>query len=85
MFGKPARALAQHAEEVQEVLGQHQDAVIAADLLHKMATGRTTGSVAFTLGLLHARQTEAAAKSQQEFKRVWARASQPKMRRWLER
>jgi CHAD domain-containing protein len=85
MFGKPARALAQHAEEVQEVLGQHQDAVIAADLLHKMATGRTTGSVAFTLGLLHARQTEAAAKSQQEFKRVWARASQPKLRRWLDR
>jgi CHAD domain-containing protein len=83
MFGKPARELARHAEEVQEALGEHQDAVIAADVLHSMATAKGAGTVAFTLGLLHSRQTEAAAAAQAEFTRVWADASRPKLRKWL--
>jgi inorganic triphosphatase YgiF len=85
MFGKPARQLAQQAEDVQEVLGEHQDAVIAADVLHSMATARGSGSISFTLGLLHSRQTEAAAAAREDFRRVWADASRPKYRRWLRR
>jgi inorganic triphosphatase YgiF len=83
MFGKPARELARHAEAVQEALGEHQDAVIAADLLHAMATAKTAGNVAFTLGLLHSRQTDAATSARDDFTRVWAAASRPKLRRWL--
>jgi inorganic triphosphatase YgiF len=83
MFGKPARQLARCAEDVQEVLGEHQDAVIAADILHSMATARGAGSISFTLGLLHSRQTEAAAAARDDFQRVWADASRPKYRRWL--
>ena len=40
---------------------------IAADVLHSMATAKGAGTVAFTLGLLHSRQTEAAAAAQAEF------------------
>jgi CHAD domain-containing protein len=83
MFGKPARELAKQAEAVQETLGEHQDAAIAADLLHSMATARGAGTIAFTLGLLHSRQTDAAASAQADFQRVWAAASRPKLRRWL--
>jgi CHAD domain-containing protein len=83
MFGKPARELARHAELVQEVLGEHQDATMAADLLYSMATARGAGTIAFTLGLLHERQTEAAASARTEFRRVWADASRPRLRRWL--
>jgi CHAD domain-containing protein len=83
LFGKPARMLAKQAEALQEVLGEHQDAVVAADLLLAMATARGAGSVAFTLGLLHSRQTEAAASARAEFRHVWAEASRSRYRRWL--
>ena len=83
MFGKPARELARQAERVQEVLGEHQDAVIAADLLYSMATAKGAGTTAFTLGVLHARQTAAALAARAEFGRVWADASRPRLRRWL--
>lgn len=83
MFGKPARELARHAELLQEVLGEHQDAIMAADVLHSMATARAGGSIAFTLGLLHSRQTDAAESARAEFRREWATASRPRLRRWL--
>jgi CHAD domain-containing protein len=83
MFGKPARELAQHAELVQEALGEHQDATMAADVLLSMATARGAGTISFTLGLLHAHQTQAAASARTEFRRVWADASRPRLRRWL--
>jgi inorganic triphosphatase YgiF len=83
IFGKPAKKLSQQAELVQEVLGEHQDAVIAADTLRAMATSRGAGTVAFTLGLLHARQTEAVAAARAEFRRTWAAASRSRHRRWL--
>jgi CHAD domain-containing protein len=83
MFGKPARKLSERAEALQEVLGEHQDAVIAADLLRSMATSRGAGAVAFTLGLLHSHQTEAAASARTQFQHTWADASRSKHRRWL--
>jgi CHAD domain-containing protein len=82
-FGKPARALAKRAEAVQEVLGEHQDAVVAADALRAMAVTRGAGSTAFTLGVLHTRQTDAAGAAQAEFWRVWAKARLAKHRKWL--
>jgi CHAD domain-containing protein len=83
IFGRGARKLAKQAEAVQEVLGAHQDAVIAADIIKTMATDRGSGSVAFTLGLLYARQTEAAASARAEFQRTWAEASRSRYRGWL--
>jgi CHAD domain-containing protein len=83
IFGKPARALSHQAENVQEVLGEHQDAVIAAETLRGLATSRGAGTVAFTLGLLHARQTDAAASARAEFWRIWAEASRSRYRKWL--
>jgi CHAD domain-containing protein len=82
-FGKPAKALSKQAAAIQDVLGEHQDAVIAADTLRALATGRGGGSVAFTLGLLHARQTDAAAASRADFRRAWAKGSRSRYRRWL--
>jgi CHAD domain-containing protein len=83
MFGKPARELARHAELLQEVLGEHQDATMAADVLFTMVTAKGASTIAFTLGLLHARQTEEAAAARKEFRRVWADTSRPKLRSWL--
>jgi CHAD domain-containing protein len=82
-YGKPARQLSKQAAAVQEVLGEHQDAVIAAETLRDMAVGRGGASTAFTLGVLHARQTEAAKAARAEFRRVWAKAGRPRYRGWL--
>ena len=83
IYGKPARGLAKQAEAVQEVLGEHQDAVIAADTAACDGDARGAGTVAFTLGVLHSRQTEAAASARAEFRRVWADASRSRHRKWL--
>jgi CHAD domain-containing protein len=83
MYGKAAHRLAKQAEAIQEVLGEHQDAVIAADLLRTMATSRGAGSVAFTLGVLHSRQTDAAESARAQFRQVWKEASRSRHRRWL--
>jgi CHAD domain-containing protein len=82
-FGKPAKQLAKRAEAVQEILGEHQDAVIAGARLRAMATAPRSGNVAFTLGLLHARQQEAAALARTQFRDAWAEASRSRYRRWL--
>jgi CHAD domain-containing protein len=82
-FGKAAKGLAEQAEEVQELLGEHQDAVIASDVLRRMATAPKSGSFAFTLGLLYARQQEAIAHTRDEFPGRWAEASRAKHRKWL--
>jgi CHAD domain-containing protein len=83
MFGKPARRLAKQAEALQDVLGEHQDAAVAAVVLHDMASARGAANVGFTLGVLHARQTDAIAAARDEFGQVWATASRRKLRNWL--
>jgi CHAD domain-containing protein len=83
VFGKPAKRLANRAEAVQEVLGEHQDAVVAAAALRTMAVARGAGSVAFTLGVLHSRQAAAGVAARVAFADVWAKAKAPKHRRWL--
>jgi CHAD domain-containing protein len=83
VVGKPARRLSKQAERIQDTLGEHQDAVVSAAFLREQATSRGSGTVAFTLGVLHARQTDAARVARAEFRRVWAKASRSRHRRWL--
>ena len=51
VFGKPARTFARRAETLQQVLGSHQDAVMAIAWLREQAGGATP-RVAFTAGRL---------------------------------
>jgi CHAD domain-containing protein len=83
MFGKPAKNLGKQAESLQDTLGENQDATIAADQLFEIATARGGGTVAFTLGLLFARQTESAATARAQFRRDWHEAARSKHRKWL--
>jgi CHAD domain-containing protein len=83
IFGRPAKDLAREAKSITETLGEHQDAVIAADQLRAIATSRGGGTVAFTLGILHERQNEAAAIARARFRQAWGEASRKRHRRWL--
>jgi inorganic triphosphatase YgiF len=83
IFGSPAKDFAKRVEAVQEVLGEHQDAVVAGETLRRLATAPRTRSVAFTLGVLHARQAEAMRAARAAFPGRWAAAKSPRLRRWL--
>lgn len=86
VFGGPARAFAKSLEQVTELLGEHQDAVIAADTARRLAGGRrVTGTTGFVFGLLHEAERAATTASRQEFARVWPDVSRRDRRAWLRR
>ncbi len=85
VFGKPARRLAEHVELVTELLGEHQDAALAADTVQSLAARKQlAGSTGFVLGLLHARQREAVEETRVELARIWPEVSRGQWRRWLD-
>lgn len=62
---KAARAAIKHHKRLQTVLGEHQDSVVAADLLRRLGAeaGTTAGHNGFTYGLLYAHEQAAARAS----------------------
>jgi CHAD domain-containing protein len=67
---------------VQEVLGDHQDGVVARGWLAK-AAGESSANEAYALGMLAAVEQRADAAARAAFPAVWAKAAKPKLRRWL--
>ena len=64
--------LAARAEQVQEVLGDHQDSVVARDLLRQLAIQvHLDGGNAFTYGRLHATEEHRGDASYQAFLTLW--------------
>lgn len=84
IFGRPARTFARHAEEVQELLGEHQDAVVACAALRRLATAPRVGAIGFTLGLLYAHELDVIDRTRREFPSLWVDASKVKYRKWLQ-
>ena len=82
-YGRPAKRLARQTQRVQELLGDHQDAVVASEVLHRLATGPRNGAIGFTLGLVHAAQQDEIRRTRAAFPGVWAEGSDPKLRGWL--
>jgi CHAD domain-containing protein len=72
VLGQVATDLADRAEQVQEVLGDHQDSVVARDLLRQLAVQQhLDGGNPFTLGRLHAAEQYRGDRSREEFLKVW--------------
>jgi hypothetical protein len=71
------------AARVQVVLGEHQDAVVAAEFLAEVAALPRIGSLGFGLGLLFAREEARAAAARREFGEIWPDVIRAKRRRWL--
>ncbi|MGE5764486.1 MAG: CHAD domain-containing protein [Mycobacterium leprae] len=84
-YGAPAKDLAAQLARVTDLLGDYQDAAVAADVLRRIATEPgTTPGVAFTLGVLHARQTADHDRLRAEFSTLWPQVHRRRHRRWLE-
>ncbi len=72
VFGAPAKRLADALSEVTEVLGEHQDACIAQDVLRELAaTDGIDGRTGFALGLLHEHEFEMELHNRLEFDKIW--------------
>lgn len=73
VLGKPARTLGRALAALQDVLGGHQDAVVAERWLRAEAA-RTEPGRAFVAGLLAAGERRAAADSRARWNGVWESA-----------
>ena len=72
VLGKPARRLVKRVKHVQELLGDHQDAVVARPVLREIAVAaHLDGENGFTWGLLHQQQTDAGRLSEVEIHQAW--------------
>ncbi|MEV8376790.1 CYTH and CHAD domain-containing protein [Kribbella sp. NPDC056861] len=72
VLGDEATGLVSRAKEVQEVLGDHQDSVVARDLLRQLAVQvYLDGGNAFTFGRLHAAEEQRGEASRIAFLELW--------------
>jgi CHAD domain-containing protein len=82
-FGKPARAFARAVTELQDVLGEHQDAVLAAEWLRSNAARTGDESVGFSAGQLAAFEHLGALAAREAWPSAWKQASRKRLRHWL--
>jgi CHAD domain-containing protein len=77
-LGRPAKRFAKRMKAVQTVLGDHQDSVVAREVLRTLAIqAYMAGETAFTWGLLYGQEAQAAADRERELPKAWAKASEP--------
>lgn len=78
VFGKRARRFAEAAADLQTVLGDHQDAVIAGAWLRQARTGEH----AFVAGQLAALEAETASAARDGWPAAWKALSRKRLRFW---
>jgi CHAD domain-containing protein len=83
--GKAAKRFAVAVAGVQEVLGEHQDAVVAGQWLRAHAAAGAGGRVerAFVAGELAALEDAAADDSRAEWPDAWQQAKRRSLREWM--
>lgn len=86
VLGKPAKALAASAKKMQQVLGEHQDAVMSRQRLHEYAVrAHGSGENGFTFGRLHGLEQWHADEAEREFSAAWQARPGKNVRRWARR
>ncbi|MES4901950.1 MULTISPECIES: CYTH and CHAD domain-containing protein [unclassified Streptomyces] len=81
VLGKPAKAFADLMTGLQELLGDHQDSVVARQALRELAVqAHGAGESAFTFGLLYGREEARAAARERELPALWAEVSREEHR-----
>ncbi|MEU0024702.1 CYTH and CHAD domain-containing protein [Streptomyces sp. NPDC006335] len=71
-LGKPAKAMVKSMKALQNLLGEHQDGVMARQTLRELsAVAHAAGESAFTYGLLYGREEQRAAVVEAELPGFW--------------
>lgn len=72
VLGRPAERLVGRVKQVQELLGEHQDAVVARPVLREIGVAaHLEGENGFTYGLLHQVQADRMHLSETEITEAW--------------
>ncbi|MEU9322303.1 CYTH and CHAD domain-containing protein [Streptomyces canus] len=72
VLGKPAKTMVKSMKSLQNLLGEHQDSVMARQTLRELsAVAHAAGESAFTYGLLHGREEQQAAAVEAELPGFW--------------
>ncbi|MEW1724011.1 CYTH and CHAD domain-containing protein [Streptomyces sp. NPDC093109] len=80
-LGGPAGRFARRMKDVQTLLGDHQDSVVARETLRDLAVAaHAAGESAFTWGLLYGEEAARAERLERELPRVWAKAADRRIR-----
>jgi CHAD domain-containing protein len=83
-LGQPARRFTKRVKQIQTVLGDHQDTVIARQQERQLGiAAHLAGENSFTYGLLYAGDAQAARRFRRQARRDWERASRARYRQWL--
>lgn len=82
LVGKKAGAFAKAVADVQEVLGDHQDAVVAEAWLRTAVEGADAAE-SLAAGELIAVQMAEAAEGRRRWPKAWKKASTEKLRTWM--
>jgi len=82
-LGQPARRFAKQMKQIQSVLGDHQDAVVARGVDRELGISAfQAGENAFSYGLLYDREDQLAARLRAEARRVWRDRTRPGFSQW---
>jgi CHAD domain-containing protein len=82
--GEPARRYARRMKQVQSVLGDHQDTVLARQAARDLGiSAYLAGENAFTYGLLNGCEWHRSERLQADARAIWKRASRRRHRRWM--
>jgi CHAD domain-containing protein len=81
--GKAAARFAETVAELQQALGDYNDAVISAGWLTQ-ASGQMDASTAFLAGALHEAQNGLARKAKRKWPAAWRRLDRRKIYGWLD-
>ncbi|MCX4860250.1 CYTH and CHAD domain-containing protein [Streptomyces canus] len=72
VLGEPAKTMVKSMKSLQNLLGEHQDSVMARQTLRELsAVAHAAGESAFTYGLLHGREEQRAAAVEAELPGFW--------------
>jgi CHAD domain-containing protein len=84
--GRAAAKFANRLADVQQLLGNHQDATgVIRELRDAVAMRPGDSDLAFAAGRLLERQVAATERARAAFPGVWAQLRRPRLRRWLDR
>jgi CHAD domain-containing protein len=86
VLGKPAAAFATAATRLQEVLGEHQDSVVARARIRQLSeSAHAGGESAYTFGVLQGVELRRGEAARGEYAKARRRAQAKRVRRWLSR
>jgi CHAD domain-containing protein len=81
---KGAASFARRAANVQDVLGELQDSVVAAETIEGFAAGRSgDASLALAVGRMLERESRARAEARAAFPKAWRKLDRSRRRSWM--